>query len=54
MIINVKGQQWDVEKVDGNTVILQDGSAIVCNENTIAEVNKQMEPKRKYLPRSKR
>ena len=45
MIVNVKGQTWDVESVDGDTVTLVGGQTIKVSDKTLAEIQAQMKPK---------
>ena len=42
MSITVKGQEWDVESVDGNTVTLVGGQQIEVNDATLEVVKKQL------------
>lgn len=36
----VKGQEWDIKSIDGNTVTLVGGQQIEVNDQTLAEINK--------------
>lgn len=47
--ITVKGSEWDVESVDGNTVTLVGGQQIEVNDATLADINEQLKPKRRKI-----
>lgn len=36
----VKGQEWDIESIDGNTVTLTSGQQIEVSDKTLAEIQK--------------
>ena len=36
----VKGQEWDIEDIDGNTVTLKGGQQIEVNDKTLATIKK--------------
>ncbi len=36
----IKGQEWDIESVDGNIVTLVGGQQIEVNDKTLAEIAK--------------
>ena len=43
MLVEVKGQTWDVVRVEGDTAILASGQEIECSPKTIATVKSQLE-----------
>ena len=50
-IIKVKGQEWDVVKIDGNTITLKSGEEIEVSDETLAEVKSAMPAIRRRLKR---
>jgi len=38
--VNVKGQEWDIKSVDGNTVTLANGEEIEVNDDTLGLIKK--------------
>ena len=44
--VNVKGNVWDIESIDGDIVTLVDGGTTVVSDKTAADIEKALKPKR--------
>ena len=43
--VNVKGNVWDIESIDGDIVTLVNGQTTVVSEKTAAEIEKALKNK---------